>query len=120
VRGVSIRAGAVVVRYATITRWAMVEAGAVVESDVPDHALAASNPARQIGWVCKGGRWLRHSGEEGNCPACAGSGLAAYRSTAIRARASGIGPRTLTLIQDSSPACGCHAAVFAMHNRPRR
>jgi len=30
----------------------------VVTNDVPDFALAAGNPARQIGWVCECGEKL--------------------------------------------------------------
>ena len=71
--GASIGAGAVVVPEATIGRWAMVAAGAVVSGDVPDHALVAGQPARRIGWVCKCGRRLRRSGDEWTCPACAGT-----------------------------------------------
>ena len=69
--GASIGAGAVIVPDATIGRWAMVAAGAVVVGDVPDHGLVAGNPARQTGWVCKCGRRLRRSGDEWRCPACA-------------------------------------------------
>jgi UDP-2-acetamido-3-amino-2,3-dideoxy-glucuronate N-acetyltransferase len=69
--GASIGAGAVVVPEATIGRWAMVAAGAVVSGDVPDHALVAGKPARRIGWVCACGRRLRRSGGEWTCPACA-------------------------------------------------
>lgn len=68
--GASIGAGAVVVPDATIGRWAMVAAGAVVVGDVPDHALVAGSPARRIGWVCRCGRRLRPSGGDWLCPAC--------------------------------------------------
>lgn len=71
--GASIGAGAVVVPDATIGRWAMVAAGAVVVGDVPDHALVAGNPARRIGWVCRCGRRLRRRGRAWQCPACAQS-----------------------------------------------
>ncbi len=36
----------------------MVAAGAVVTKDVPDYALVAGVPAKQIGWVCECGERL--------------------------------------------------------------
>ena len=36
----------------TVGRNAMVSAGAVVHRDVPDHAIVAGNPARQVGFAC--------------------------------------------------------------------
>lgn len=39
----------------TVGRWSMVAAGALVTKDVPDHALMAGVPARQVGWVCECG-----------------------------------------------------------------
>ncbi|UDY22537.1 acyltransferase [Nocardioides sp. Kera G14] len=50
-KGASVGARAVCVAPVTIGRWAMVAAGAVVIRDVPDFALVAGVPARQIGWV---------------------------------------------------------------------
>jgi acetyltransferase-like isoleucine patch superfamily enzyme len=49
--GASIGARAVCVAPLTVGRWAMVAAGAVVTRDVPDFALVAGVPARQIRWV---------------------------------------------------------------------
>lgn len=49
--GASIGARAVCVAPATIGRWALVAAGAVVVSDVPDFALVAGVPARRLRWV---------------------------------------------------------------------
>jgi len=43
----------------TIGRHAMIAAGAVVASDVPDYALMAGVPAKQIGWVCECGQRLK-------------------------------------------------------------
>ena len=54
--GASIGAGAVCVAPVQIGAWAMVAAGSVVVRDVPDHALVAGNPARQIGWVGRDGQ----------------------------------------------------------------
>lgn len=57
-RGASIGANATIVCGHEVGNYAMVGAGSVVTGDVPDHALVAGNPARQIGWVCKCGNKL--------------------------------------------------------------
>jgi acetyltransferase-like isoleucine patch superfamily enzyme len=57
--GAAIGARAVCVAPVRIGAWAMVAAGAVVTADVPQHALVAGNPARQIGWVGRSGARLR-------------------------------------------------------------
>ena len=69
-RGASIGANATVVCGVTIGAWAFVAAGAVVTRDVPDHALVAGVPARQIGWVCECGVKLAPGGEALACAAC--------------------------------------------------
>jgi UDP-2-acetamido-3-amino-2,3-dideoxy-glucuronate N-acetyltransferase len=56
--GASLGARAVVVPGLKIGRWALVAAGAVVTRDVPDFALVAGVPARQVGWVGRAGRRL--------------------------------------------------------------
>jgi len=53
--GASIGARTVCVAPVTIGRWALVAAGSVVIHDVPDFALVAGVPARQIGWVDRSG-----------------------------------------------------------------
>jgi len=53
--GVSIGANATIVCGHTIGRSAMIGAGAVVTSDVPDYALMLGVPARQAGYVCECG-----------------------------------------------------------------
>ena len=60
--GASIGARSVCVAPLTIGRWALVAAGSVVTSDVPDHALVAGVPATRIGWVGRAGRRLSESG----------------------------------------------------------
>ena len=65
--GASIGANATVVCGHTIGRWALIGAGAVVTSNVPDHALMLGIPARQKGWVCECGELL---GEDLCCTAC--------------------------------------------------
>lgn len=57
-KGATIGANATVICGNTIGRWAMAAAGAVITKDVPDHALVAGIPARQIGWVCECGQVL--------------------------------------------------------------
>lgn len=57
--GATIGANATIVCGHIIGKWAMVAAGAVITSDVPDYALMAGVPARQIGWVCECGEVLR-------------------------------------------------------------
>lgn len=66
--GAAIGARAVCVAPVTVGRWAMVAAGSVVTRDVPDHALVAGVPARQIGWVGKAGRPLVPDGDLLRCP----------------------------------------------------
>ena len=56
--GASIGANATVVCGHEIGKWAMVAAGAVVTKNVPDYALVAGVPAKQIGWVCECGERL--------------------------------------------------------------
>lgn len=56
--GATVGANATIVCGHTIGKWAMIAAGAVVTKDVPDYALMAGVPARQIGWVCECGAVL--------------------------------------------------------------
>ncbi|MCD4523771.1 N-acetyltransferase [Nocardioides sp. cx-173] len=65
--GASIGARAVCVAPVRVGAWALVAAGAVVVADVPDHALVAGVPARQIGWVGRDGRPLRADGDHLVC-----------------------------------------------------
>ena len=57
-RGATIGANATVVCGVTIGMHAFVAAGAVVNRDVPDFALMAGVPARQIGWISRHGERL--------------------------------------------------------------
>ena len=57
--GATIGANATIVCGNTIGRWAMIASGAVVTKDVPDYALMAGVPAKQIGWVCECGLPLK-------------------------------------------------------------
>jgi UDP-2-acetamido-3-amino-2,3-dideoxy-glucuronate N-acetyltransferase len=56
--GASIGANATIVCGTTVGRWAMIASGAVVTKDVPDYALMAGVPAKQIGWICECGERL--------------------------------------------------------------
>ena len=68
--GASIGARAVCVAPVRIGQWALVAAGAVVVTDVPDHALVAGVPARWVGWVGRTGRRLEPSADgRWTCPA---------------------------------------------------
>jgi UDP-2-acetamido-3-amino-2,3-dideoxy-glucuronate N-acetyltransferase len=67
--GSSVGARAVCVAPVTVGRWATVAAGAVVTRDVPDFALVAGVPARQIKWVGRAGVPLvRLSDKRWRCP----------------------------------------------------
>jgi acetyltransferase-like isoleucine patch superfamily enzyme len=70
--GASIGANATVVCGVTIGAWAMVGAGSVVTSEVPEYGLVVGTPARLIGWVCNCGALLARVAEPippkcGNC-----------------------------------------------------
>ncbi|MGO1544829.1 MAG: acyltransferase [Gulosibacter sp.] len=56
--GAAIGARAVCVAPVTIGAWSLIAAGSVVTKDVPDHALIAGVPAKQLGWVGKTGHRL--------------------------------------------------------------
>ena len=63
-RGASLGANVVVLPDVTIGRFAMVGAGAVVTTNVPDHGLVVGNPARLAGFVCACGARLQGDGPE--------------------------------------------------------
>jgi len=72
-KGSSIGAQAVVLAGVSVGAWAMVGAGSLVSKSVPDFALVAGSPARQIGWVGRSGKKLirdetRSGGEFWICP----------------------------------------------------
>ena len=62
--GASLGAGVITVGGIRIGKWAMIAAGSVVTTDVPDYALFAGVPARQIGWVSEAGFRLEASEDE--------------------------------------------------------
>jgi UDP-2-acetamido-3-amino-2,3-dideoxy-glucuronate N-acetyltransferase len=69
-RGATIGANATIVCGVTIGRYAMIGAGAVVKSDVPDYAIVVGVPARQVGWACKCGTTLNFKEKHTTCPYC--------------------------------------------------
>ncbi len=70
-RGATLGANCTIVCGISIGEYAFVGAGAVVNKDVPAHALVVGVPARQIGWMSEFGEQLdlplRGSGEA-RCP----------------------------------------------------
>jgi UDP-2-acetamido-3-amino-2,3-dideoxy-glucuronate N-acetyltransferase len=58
-RGASIGANATIVCGVTVGAYAFIGAGAVVKRDVPDFALMAGVPARQLGWISRFGERLK-------------------------------------------------------------
>jgi UDP-2-acetamido-3-amino-2,3-dideoxy-glucuronate N-acetyltransferase len=68
-RGSSVGANATIVCGTTIGRYAFIGAGAVVSKDVPDYALMAGVPAKQIGWMSRHGHKLSFNERgEAICP----------------------------------------------------
>lgn len=67
--GASIGSGAICIAPVKIGKWSLVGAGAIVTSDVRDHALMVGNPAVQVGWVGKAGFKLNEISEDKfECP----------------------------------------------------
>ena len=67
-KGATLGANCTIVCGHTIGFYAFVAAGTVVSKDIPDYALVAGNPSRQIGWVCQCGEKIS---EELFCSNCA-------------------------------------------------
>ena len=66
-KGATIGANSTIVCGSTLGRYCFIGAGAVVNKNVPDHALVVGNPAKQIGWACECGERLT---EDLECLAC--------------------------------------------------
>ncbi|MEO5360094.1 MAG: acetyltransferase [Nitrospirota bacterium] len=69
-RGATIGANATIVCGVTIGQYALIGAGAVVKSDVPDFAVMAGVPAKQIGWACRCGSTLKFTDKDSLCEYC--------------------------------------------------
>jgi len=74
-KGASLGANSTILCGITIGRYAFVGAGALVNKDVPDHALVFGVPAKLQGWICYCGVKLQYSksdspGDIISCPNC--------------------------------------------------
>lgn len=99
-RGATLGANATIVCGRVVGPYAFVAAGAVVTRDVPDFALVAGVPARQIGWMCRcGAERIRFDGSFGHCSHCD----ADYRLEGKRVRLAG-SDASDGAIQSCSPA----------------
>ena len=68
--GASLGANATVLPGVTVGRWALVAAGALVISDVPEYGLVMGLPGRLVGYACLCARKLRQDGNQLVCPNC--------------------------------------------------
>lgn len=57
--GCTIGANSTIICGITIGKYALIGAGSVVTKDVKPYALLVGNPARQIGWIDKGGKRMK-------------------------------------------------------------
>lgn len=62
-RGATLGANCTIVCGSTIGEYAFIGAGAVVNRDVPNHALMLGVPAKRKGWMCRCGTQLKGNGE---------------------------------------------------------
>ena len=72
-RGASIGAGCVIAPGVKIGRYAMIGAGSVVTTSIPDSGLAWGNPAKLHGFVCPNGHPLKikgNSDKKSHCRRC--------------------------------------------------
>lgn len=71
-KGATIGANATIVCGLNVGSYAMIGAGAVVKSDIPEYAMVVGVPAKQKGWVCKCGVTLQNPKNDiAVCESCA-------------------------------------------------
>lgn len=68
--GATLGANSTIVCGNTVGKWAMIGAGAVVTSDIPDYALAVGLPAKVIGWICECGNRIEFKSGKTACKVC--------------------------------------------------
>ena len=66
-KGATLGANCTIVCGVTIGSYAFIGAAALINKNVPDHALMVGNPATRIGWACHCGQRLPDDLE---CPTC--------------------------------------------------
>lgn len=69
-QGASIGAGAILLPGIEIGRFALVAAGSVVTTSVPEHRLVVGNPARPVATVCRCGQRMNGGPASYTCPSC--------------------------------------------------
>lgn len=69
-KGASVGANATIVCGHDVGRYALVGAGSVISSDIPDYALVYGVPARIHGWVCQCGEQMTFDEQIAVCPIC--------------------------------------------------
>jgi UDP-2-acetamido-3-amino-2,3-dideoxy-glucuronate N-acetyltransferase len=84
--GASLGAGSILIAGISVGRFALIAAGAVVTTNVPDHGLIAGSPGRLVGYVCRCGVPLRRpEGDSAawNCPDCIDSYIETTRGLCL-------------------------------------
>lgn len=74
-QGATIGANATIVCGSIIGRYSFIAAGAVINKDVPDYALMAGVPAKQIGWMSEFGERLDLPLTENAQTTCVNTGM---------------------------------------------
>jgi len=69
-QGATLGANSTIVCGNTVGKWAMIGAGAIVVSDIPDYTLVVGLPAKVIGWVCECGNKLIFKNGKTICKIC--------------------------------------------------
>lgn len=69
-KGATIGANVTIVCGNTIGRYALIGAGAVITTDVPDYGLVFGNPGSMKGYVCQCGIKLIRKDSKYQCPKC--------------------------------------------------